>query len=187
MGRCRQLGFDWFKKRFTVKKRGLVVSHVGLVDYPMVIQGRQYNVAALHGVCTEKEHRAQGLASKLIYEALSWTQKRADFVVLFTKIPAYYEKFSFEVVQESRFYLQVSHVKGSQLLREMISPKDDALFKRLYQSRAPITERVWVKDRGEFASFNTLNTSYPKFWTLFYSPSADMIFSFFIEPSFIFN
>ena len=180
MKRCRRLGFEWFKKRFVKKVRGKVVSHVGLIDYPMMIQGQLYNVGALHGICTEKQHRGRGFASELIYEALQWSSSRVDFVVLFSKIPSYYEMFSFREVRETRFYLPISHQGGSRSLREMSSPKDDALFVRLFASRAPLSERVWVKDRGEFASFNTLNISYPKFWTLHYSPSTDMIFSFII-------
>ncbi|MBS0653944.1 MAG: hypothetical protein JSR39_10530 [Verrucomicrobia bacterium] len=102
-------------------------------------------------------------------------------MALFTKIPQFYEKFSFRTIQEHRFHLSCRQPKGSQRLIPLTAPKDSALFLDHFQQRAPTSNRLWVKDNGFIASFNALFATHPSYWSLHYSPSIDAILSFILE------
>jgi len=180
--RCEALGFRWGSGRlFLREEKGEVVSHVGFFECPILIDGRWSTMGAVHAICTEAAHRKQGLASQLIQEALDWAKDRSEFVLLFTEIPAFYERFSFHFIREYRFHLSCKHQRGSQDLRLVISPEDDALFLRCFQERAPLSNHVWIKDNGAIASFNTLFATYPTYWSLYYSPTIDGFISYFLE------
>lgn len=146
----------------------------------MLIEGRWCSAGFLHAVCTKDSFRGRGLATDLIQEALTWAENRCELVIAFTEIPQFYEKISFHRVQEHRFHLPCHHLKGALALRPLICPEDNALFLRIFLERAPLSSRVWIKDNGSIAAFNTLWT-HPSFWSLYYSASIDGIVSYLIE------
>jgi GNAT superfamily N-acetyltransferase len=176
--RCEKLGFPWNSKPFLKEEKGEILSHVGFLEYPISIDGKQHRAAALHAVCTKTTHRGQGLASHLIQEVLKWSEKQYEFVILYTEIPRFYEKFAFQYIQEYRFYLSCKQPKGSKSLRPVVSPEGNALFKRCFYSRAPLSNYVWMRGDGDIASFNTLFATYPTFWSLHYSELIDGIISY---------
>jgi hypothetical protein len=175
--RCEKLGFAWKSKAFLKKEKGEVISHVGFLEYPILINGQFHKVGALHAICTKESHRGQGLASSLIQEALHWSKNHYNFVILFTEIPKFYEKLSFQYIQEYRFRLPCKRSKGSKSLTPLISPKDNSLFLKCFQNQVPLSNRVWVKDSGDIASFNTLFATYPAYWSLYYSSSINGLIS----------
>lgn len=180
--RCETLGFSWDSCRpFLKEEKGEILSHVSFLEYPMLISGRLYKAGALHAICTKATHRGQGLASELIQEALEWAKTRYEFVILFTEIPNFYEKLSFHYIQEYRFHLPCRCPKGSQSLRPVISPNDNALFLRSFHERAPVSNHLWMQDNGAIASFNTLFATYPTFWSLHYGPSLNGIISYLVK------
>lgn len=179
--RCENIGFPWESTPFLKEEKGEILSHVGFLEYPMLVEGRWCKVAALHAICTKVTHRGQGLASELILEALEKAKKCYEFVVLFTEIPKFYEKLSFHCVQEYRFRLACRWPKGSQSLRPVISPEDNALFIRSFHERTPVSNHLWIKDNGSIASFNTLFATYPTYWSLYYSPSMNCIISYLLK------
>ena len=120
--RCQVLGFPWSSRPFIKEDRGEILSHVGVMEYPLLLDGRQVVVAALHAICTKATHRGQGFASELIQEALKWAKERYEFVILFTGIPEFYEKLSFHYIQEYRFHLRCEHSKVSHSLAPLMSP-----------------------------------------------------------------
>lgn len=182
--RCEALGFSWGSSRLFLKEeKGEVVSHVSFLECPLFIDGRWSKMGAIHAICTKSTHRKQGHASQLILEALKWAKKRCEFVMLFTEIPAFYERFSFHSIQEYRFYLPYKHPRGSQSLRPVIAPEDNSLFLHCFQEREPLSNHVWIKDTGVLASFNTLFATYPIYWSLYYSPSLDGFISYLLEGS----
>jgi hypothetical protein len=144
----------------------------------MQINGHLYKAAGLHAICTKITHRNQGLSSQLIRDVLQWTEKRYDFAILFTGIPEFYEKLSFQRIQEYRFHLMGKHPKGTKSLRPVVSPQDNALFLSCFSNRAPLSNRLWVKEDGEIAAFNALFATYPTYWSLHYSDSINGIISF---------
>jgi GNAT superfamily N-acetyltransferase len=179
--RCEKLGFPWHSKPFLKEEKGEILSHVGFLEYPISIDGKQHRAAALHAVCTKSTYRRQGLASQLIQEALQWAEKQYEFVILYTGIPQFYEKLAFQCVQEYRFHLPCKRTKGSKSLKPLVSPEDNALFKRCFHTRALLSNCVWIRDNGDIASFNALFATYPTFWSLHYSESIDGIISYEIK------
>ncbi|CRX38288.1 GNAT family N-acetyltransferase [Estrella lausannensis] len=180
--RYEALGFSWNQSKPFVKKQGgEVLSHAGFLEFPMWVEGEKHQVGALHAICTQNTERSRGLATALVKEALEWAHGRVESVILFTEIPQFYEKLSFRPVQECRFHLKERRGKGSAALTPLTFPKDNALFIRMYQGRAPLSERLWIEDRGALAAFNSLFATYPLYWSLHYSSQEDAIFSFALE------
>lgn len=98
--RCEALGFTCeASKLFNKEENGEVLSHVALLECPMLVEGQWHNMGALHGIWTKSTHQGQGLATALIQEALEWAKGRCETVFLFTEIPAFYEKLSFQRIQ----------------------------------------------------------------------------------------
>jgi GNAT superfamily N-acetyltransferase len=176
--RCEGLGFPWNSTPYFKEENGEILSHVGFLEYPIAIDGKFHKAAALHAICTKKSFRGRGLASELIREALNWAEKQYEFVILFTEIPKFYEKLSFQCIQEYRFHLPCKKPKGTQLLTPVVSPRDNELFLSCFQNRAPTSNCVWMKDDGDIASFNTLFATYPAYWSLYYSHSMNGILSY---------
>ena len=181
IARCEPMGFPWKSRPFLKEEKGEIVSHVGLLEYLMWIEGKWHKAGALHAICTKKDCRGQGLASELVRETLKWCQNRYTFVILFTEIDSFYEKLGFTSVQEYRFRMVCKKGKGTLPLYPLVSPKDDVLLQKCFQNRHPLSNRLWVKDDGTIASYNTLFATYPVFWSLHYSPSIDGILSFTLE------
>lgn len=179
--RCEELGFPWQSRPFFKEDRGEILAHIGFLECPFLIEGRWYTAGALHAICTKASHRGQGVASQLIQEVLLWAKERYDFLLLFTKIPKFYEKCSFQSVAEHRFHLRYRQDRGTQELFPMISPRDRALFLRVFREREPLSNKVWLQDTGAIASLNTLYATYPCHWSLHYSPSLDACISFELE------
>lgn len=175
---CETMGFQWESQPFFKKKGEGIVSHVGFLDYPILIEGRWYKAGILNAICTKMTERGQGLATELIQEVLHSAKMHYDFVVLFTEIPKFYEKLSFQFIQEYRFHLKCRHPKGSQPLISLSAPKDVHLFIKCFQNRVPNSNHLWVKDNGNITAFNALFAAYPNFWSLYYSPSLNGIFSY---------
>jgi len=179
--RCEKVGFPWSSKPFLKEEKGKILSHVGFLEYPIQIDGQLHKTAALHAICTKKSSQGQGLASQLIQEALHWAKKQYEFVILFTGIPKFYEKLSFQIIQEYRFHLKCKRSKGLMPLRPVVSPQDNPLLLSCFGHRAPLSNCLWVQENGDIAAFNALFATYPTFWSLYYSPSIQGMISYEIK------
>ncbi|MBS0655041.1 MAG: GNAT family N-acetyltransferase [Verrucomicrobia bacterium] len=183
IARCEKLGFPWASRPYVLEVAGEVVSHVGLLDYPVHAGGKKYAIGALHAICTKASHRGHGYASELIQKALTWAQEHYECLLLFTDIPQFYERLSFRLIQEHRFCLPLSHPKGSKALLPICSPQDDRLFIRTFRERAVVSDHFWVQDNGQIASFNSLFATYPTYWSLYYCSAFDGLLSFEIKDN----
>ena len=182
--RYESLGFSWdSSKPFIKTMHGEAVSHVGLMELKLCTQGKERTIGALHAICTAERFRRQGFARELIHQAVNEALMRYESVILFTEIPKFYEALSFQQVKEHRFRLPLNAPAGSSSLRPMTFPEDNALFLRLFKERAPLSENVWIEDRGGLTAFNTLFATYPSYWSLSYSPSLNAVLSFMMEGS----
>lgn len=176
--RCEKLGYPWISRPFQKLEKGKALAHVGLLDIPLYVNGSSYPTVALHAICTQASHRSQGLAMQLILEALQYAKERYECVILFTEIPKLYEKLLFRYVQEYRFHMSCRQPKGAQTLRSVISPADDPLFLRLFCDRDPVSRNLWIEDKGLIGSFNALFSTYPIYWSLYYSAAFDGFISY---------
>jgi predicted N-acetyltransferase YhbS len=132
--RCEQIGFSWQKisRPFLKEDNGEIISHVGLLEYPLCINGKKLEIAALHAICTKASHRSRGIATELLKEALEWADQRHQATILFTEIPSFYEKFGFRTLQEHRFRLVKDFPKGSKIWQQLTYDQS-ALFYRLFK------------------------------------------------------
>ncbi len=64
--RCEKLGFPWKSIPFIKEENGEIVSHVGVLEYPLQINGKQYKTAGLHAV-----QKVGKVAKRALKEAMS--------------------------------------------------------------------------------------------------------------------
>lgn len=177
--RWEAMGFSWeSSKLFLKEENGEVLSHVALMQLPILVEGQWHQIGALHCVCTVNSQRGRGFAKELMREAVQWANGRLNALILFTEIPAFYEKLFFSRIPEYRFHLSYPHPKGSQPLRPLTAPQDNDLLLRCFREREPISSHLSIKDDGAIASFNTLFATYPNYWSLYYSSKIDGLISF---------
>src|SRR5262245_2283674 len=89
--RCEALGFSWEDlcgQVFLNEIDGEIVSHVAVISCRVLFDKKWLKMAALHAVCTKKEHQGQGIASALVHDVLQWAKNKSDFQILFTEIPS---------------------------------------------------------------------------------------------------
>ena len=186
---CQNLGFSWQELGFSGKGGQVflkkidneIVSHVAVLECPIMIDEKWYKMAALHAVCTKKDYQKRGFASELVTESLQWAKQTSDLQILFTDIPSFYERLGFTKLQEHRFLLKQKFSKGIKEAHAISTPKDDSLFLRCFSQRAPLSKHFWIKDHGEIASFTTLFATYPSYYSLYYCKEFDGFISWYFE------
>ena len=99
------LGLDWGKTStpFVRIEGGQIVSHVGVLALPLIIDGKEVSAAGIHAVCTHPDYRKRGYYRAVMSEAVEWWEQHFETAVLFTDSPGLYEPFGFRVVPESYF------------------------------------------------------------------------------------
>ena len=147
------IGTTWesVSRPFVAMDGDRVLSHVGLIDLPLVLDGRRTRVGSIHAVATHRDARRRGL-----YRAVMEVAERDAFgdyetLVLTTENPEYYEPFGFRVVPEHEFRVEWD---GSAMNRARSSaspfpaprrldlrvPEDLTTLFRLLDTRAPVSE-----------------------------------------------
>lgn len=160
VARADALGFSWaaVSTPFVHYEAGRAVAHVGVIELPLVIGGRQRMVASIHGVCTDADRRGRGHARALMEAALAHCRVRYGTVVLTTVIPEFYARhFGFRVVPEHAFVrpLPVTTPSvGGRRLSE--TAQDAALLTRLLAQRVPVSERLGSLDAATVFVFALL-------------------------------
>jgi GNAT superfamily N-acetyltransferase len=155
-----RLGFSWaaVSTPFVHYAGERAVAHVGVIELPLLIGGRQRMVGSIHGVCTDPEHRGRGHARALMQTALAHCRVRYGSVVLTTLIPEFYARHhAFRVVPEHAFMRPVAGVTASAGGRRL-SPivEDGRLLMRLLARRVPVSERLGSLDAATVFVFALL-------------------------------
>jgi GNAT superfamily N-acetyltransferase len=150
--RAAELGFAWsaVSTPFVRWEGSRAVGHVGLIELPLVIQGRSRRVGSIHAVCTDADRRRRGVARALLQEAVAAGRARYDTLVLTTLIPDFYAPLGFRAVREhafSRALPPASPVSSGG--RPLTGGSDDVrLLRRLLAHRAPVSERLGSREAG---------------------------------------
>lgn len=141
--RAERFGAPWEEAStpFVREVEGRLVSHVGLLDLPLVVAGRPVRVGGVHGVATHPGHRRQGLFRSLIEEALAYAAPRYRTLVLTTAHPEYFEPFGFRAIPESVFVSPAPAAPAplAGRLLDLSSGADRSLMHRLLDRRAPLS------------------------------------------------
>ncbi|MCG6963989.1 MAG: GNAT family N-acetyltransferase [Acidobacteria bacterium] len=174
--RARILGAPWeqVSTPFIATDAGRLVSHVGLIELPLVIEGRCQIVGAIHGVATHPEHRRRGHYRRLMEEVLEHCQDRLPTQILTTEHPEYFTPFGFRVVPEHVFTVPSRRPAGPGQVRLLdLDDNDDVtLLHRLLESRTPVSSRLGVvREHGVFC-FNEGRRP------LHYAPDLDVVLCF---------
>ena len=150
------LRWDEVSTPFLLTEGDQPVTHVGVLEVPMVVAGRDTLVGGIHAVCTHPDHRRRGYYRLVMEEALAWCDERYATLMLLAGSPELYEPFGFRVVRESRFVGPVrrpARAPDGQRLRQLDlhQPDDLRCLHRLLDERAPVSRRLGVvREHGVF-------------------------------------
>ncbi len=102
---ARALGFDWDSTTtpFVEIVDDRIVSHVGVLDVPLRLDGRAVRVAGIHAVCTLPAYRRRGCYRRAMERALAFVEPRWELAQLYTDAPELYVPFGFRVVTTRRW------------------------------------------------------------------------------------
>jgi predicted N-acetyltransferase YhbS len=155
----------------------LAITHVGLLELPLVIMGQTVRVGGIHAVGTRPEYRRRGYYRQVMAEALRYCSERYATLVLTTAQPALYEPFGFRVLQEHIFMTPcatLGRTPGFRLLSPH-QPADLQILERLLDTRTPVSHVLGVLPEKDVFSFNAGSLS------LYYAADLDVIAAFRIE------
>lgn len=124
---------------------GTPVSHVGVLDLPVRLGGRDLNVAGVHAVCTHPAHRRRGHFRAAMTEALAFIDTRWKTAKLHSDKPWLYEPFGFRVVPQHRFRIERSGPAGQ---GRRVTPADLSTVHSLLARREPVSDLFAALDPG---------------------------------------
>ena len=131
---------------FVSRAGGRIVSHVGVLELPVVLGGQRRSIAGIHGVCTLPEARRQGHYRAAMEQAMTWVAARYDAAKLCTDKPWAYEPFGFRRVEQCRFVLRRPGAGGPG--SRPVSEEDLPWMRRLLAQRTPQSLRFSACDPG---------------------------------------
>jgi len=153
------------------------ISHAGVLEIPLVVDGESLTVAGVHAVCTHPDYRRRGYSRQVMEEALACCDARFKTAILTTDEPLLYTRYGFRVVPEHRFEAEVPRVQrrksGFRKLSDA-SPADVALLRRLLRRRAPVSDVLGVLEAGEIFVINEI-LSRRRFERIHYAEDLDLV------------
>lgn len=130
---------------FVVEDRGAVVAHVGLLEIPMRIEGRDVAAGGVHGVATHPQYRGRGYFRSLMEELLAYAAPRHDHLLLTTLHPEYFASFGFRTIAETIGVADDAQPPTTESRGiDLSDPNDLALIHRLIESRTPLSDDFGV-------------------------------------------
>jgi ribosomal protein S18 acetylase RimI-like enzyme len=153
--RAAALGFPWsaVSTPFVRWQGDQAIAHVGVIELPLVMDGRRVRVGSIHAVCTDPAARGQGHCRALMEEALAFCDTRYETVVLTTLIPDLYVKFGFRPLREHGFVRPLPAAafgRAIDVVRPLSAAASDdvRLLRRLLAERAPVSTRLGSREDG---------------------------------------
>lgn len=152
-------GADWFQLStpFVHLVADQPVAHVGVIELPVVIAGRERVFAGIHAVCTLAGHRGRGHLRQTLARTLAWVETRYEAALLWANDPAIYTRFGFVPCAESIFQGPAGRsakggAGGSALRTLSLDCADDVrLLRSRLAARAPVATRCGTREPGELA------------------------------------
>jgi predicted N-acetyltransferase YhbS len=147
-----RLGARWeeMSTPFTVAEGGAVLAHAGLLEIPLVLDGRAVAAVGVHAVCSAPEARGRGHARRVIEAALDHAAARTT-VVLHANDAALYRKFGFRDVEQVAFVADAPRgPKATPMRRLSHHDADDvALVHTAFAGRTPVSHVLGVRGAAE--------------------------------------
>lgn len=150
---------------------GKIVSHVGVLELPLVLMETPVVAAGIHGVATDPQFRRQGYYRRIMNEVLQYCDAKYETLVLTTEQPAYYEPFGFRVIPERVSIVKNGSAPGADGFRQvnLQHAEDRVLLHRLLDTRQAISQILGVIREKAVFCFNEVSRP------MFYSRSLDAI------------
>jgi GNAT superfamily N-acetyltransferase len=155
---ARALGFDWdaVTTPFVELVDDRIVSHVGVLDVPLRLDGRSVRVAGIHAVCTLPAYRRRGCYRRTMERALAFVEPRWELAQLYTDEPALYEPFGFEVVATRRWEADRPAGPGSAGARPIDPAAELPALVAALSRRTPLSHRYASMDDGWLLGIDAL-------------------------------
>jgi predicted N-acetyltransferase YhbS len=173
------LGHPWERAStpFVYFHGELAITHVGLIELPLVVMGHTVRVGGIHAVGTRPEFRRRGYYRGVMTEVLEYCASRYDTLLLTTGQPALYEPFGFRILQEHIFVAACRAQGGTQGFRPLqaYALTDFHILRRLLDRLLPISPILGVAREKAVFSFNARKLP------LYYAADLDVIISFVFE------
>lgn len=144
---ARAIGVHWEQDTtpFAWFEEGRALAHVGVIDHPLRLMGKDLVVAGIHAVCVDPIARGRGLAQHCMEAALSWVDERNMLAKLSTSIPNFYSPWGFSVVPT---YCFVSERSGGGGNARPALNGDAAYLRALFEARTPISDVYATREKG---------------------------------------
>lgn len=173
--RSEELGSTWEEGStpFVLFDGVKAISHVGVLELPLFLGGKEHKVGGIHAVCTRPEYRKRGHFRALMKDALRFCEQRYETLVLFTAQPELYESFGFVTIQESVFKTKWSSdsKSGDFRLLNLKDSSDLGILHRLIQTRKAVSDVLGIGPEKGVFFFNEGRAP------LYYSKTLDVIAS----------
>jgi predicted N-acetyltransferase YhbS len=170
------LGHTWEKAStpFVAFHGELAITHVGVLELPLVVMGQPRRVGGIHAVGTRPEFRRRGYYRQVMTAVLQYCVTRYDTLLLTTGQPALYEPFGFRVLPEHLFMASCSSVGATRGFRPLQTqaPNDLQLLARLLDRRVAVSQVLGVEREKAVFSFNARKLP------LYYAADLDVIVSY---------
>lgn len=157
-GCSRALGASWeaASTPFVHFDGDMAITHVGVLELPMVVMGETVTVGGIHGVCTRPEFRRRGYFRQVMEEVIEYCEKRYDTLLLTTAQPQLYSPFGFRVVSEHAFVTNCTSMGNTEGFRvlNIQDPNDQKLLHRLLEEREPVSNVVGIVNEKAVFCFN---------------------------------
>lgn len=142
-----RVGFDPRFVSFSFFEDDRVVASVSIYSIDMLLDGAWKNVAQISSVGTRAEYRRRGLNAELTRRALEWARETGhvgSFLFSDEDAKGFYRKQGFVEVSEwiARLPARARPRTGA---RQLDFDRDEALIRRLVDSRSPVSHRVGVR------------------------------------------
>ena len=124
----------------------MAVSHVGVLEHRVELDGRDVVVAGVHAVATRSDRRHRGLARACLADATRWIDERFSIAKLGTNVPAVYAPHGFRPLGLHHF--AVDHAGGEDRGRPLRADTERAWFLDLCARRDPVSHRFASRDPG---------------------------------------
>jgi predicted N-acetyltransferase YhbS len=155
--RARMWGADWCEhsEPFVQREDGAVVAHVGVMEIPVVLDGREEVLAGVHAVCTHPEHRGRGHMRAAMEAALRFVDGRYPRAVLWANDKHIYHRYGFREQAEHTFVGPCGGGLGPRgRLLSLENEADRAELRRALAQRAPVSRLCGSRDPGWLALIN---------------------------------
>ncbi|HET6581811.1 MAG TPA: GNAT family N-acetyltransferase, partial [Nannocystaceae bacterium] len=147
-----RLGARWqeMSTPFVAEDGGRVVAHAGVLEIPLVLDGRAVTAAGVHAVCTHPDARGRGHARRVLEAALAHAAGRCETIVLHANDAALYRKFGFRDVEQCAFVGAPPRAAKAAPMRPLSSsrPDDVALLLSAFAARTPVSHVLGVGSAG---------------------------------------